>query len=171
MQGKTIVLALATTATGLVAGVFYGFSVAVNPALAYLPDESYLAAMQAINRVIQNPLFAASFFGAPFLLPWATALYAQRPHTRRFWLLAAATAVYWVGGFGVTVGVNIPLNEKLAAFSLAQASPAQAAQARADFAPSWNHWHTIRTLASVAALGLVVAAGLSAAHENTKVYT
>ncbi|WP_426059260.1 hypothetical protein [Hymenobacter sp. B1770] len=53
---------MATVSTGLVAGVYYGFSVAVNPGLARLPAPAYIAAMQAINDVIQNPVFAASFF-------------------------------------------------------------------------------------------------------------
>ena len=161
MQGKTVVLGLATASTALVTGVFYGFSVAVNPALARLPDPGYLAAMQAINEVIQNPWFAASFFGTPLLLPLATGLHAGRPYSRRFGLLGAATVVYLMGSLGVTVAANIPLNEQLAALPLTQASATQMAQARRDFAVPWNRWHTIRTVASVLALGLVVGAGLS----------
>lgn len=162
MQGKTIVLALATVATGLVAGGYYGFSVAVNPGLARLPAPAYLAAMQAINDVIQNPLFAASFFGAPLLLPLATVLHARRPYGRRFCLLGAATGIFWVGSLGVTVAANIPLNETLAAFSLPTATPAQAAAARAHFAGPWNWWHDVRALARAVALGLAAAACLAA---------
>ncbi|WP_375418109.1 DUF1772 domain-containing protein [uncultured Hymenobacter sp.] len=150
MQGKPIVLALATVATGLVAGVYYGFSVAVNPGLARLPAPAYIAAMQAINDVIQNPVFAASFFGAPLLLPLATVLYARRPYVRRFRLLTAATGLFWAS-LGVTVAANIPLNETLATFSLPNATPAQAAVARAHFAGPWNKWHGVRTLASTLA--------------------
>jgi uncharacterized membrane protein len=159
MSFINIILWSAIVSTGLVAGVFYGFVVAVNPALARQPDGAYIATMQAINDVIQNPLFAASFFGAPLLLPLAAVL-QRKPYPRRFHLLVVAAAIYLVGSFGVTVAANIPLNEKLAAFSLAEATPAQLAVARQQFAAPWNYWHAVRTWASVAALVLVVAAGL-----------
>jgi len=161
MQGKPIVLALATVSTGLVAGVYYGFSVAVNPGLARLPAPAYIAAMQAINEVIVNPVFAASFFGAPLLLPLAAVLHAGRPHSWRFRLLVAASGIFLVGSLGVTVVGNIPLNDTLAAFPVATATPAQAVAARARFAAPWNRWHTVRALASTLALALAVGACLA----------
>lgn len=66
MRGKTLVLALATITTALVAGVFYGFAVSVNLAFARLPDATYIMAMQAINEAIVNPFFAVSFLVRPF---------------------------------------------------------------------------------------------------------
>lgn len=166
-RGRAMVLALATTTTALVAGVFYGYSVSVNPALARLPDRQYLAAMQAINEVIQNPLFAASFFGAPLLLPLATVLYASRPASRRFGLLSLATVIYLVGSFGVTVAANIPLNETLARFPVLTASLDQAAAMRAGFAEPWNRWHDVRALASTVALILAVGACLMPAGSQS----
>ena len=168
MRTTTIILALATTTTALVTGVFYGFSVAVNPGLARLPDAPYIAAMQAINDAIQNPAFAASFFGAPLFLPLATVLHARRPFSRRFILLAGATGIYLVGSFGVTVAANIPLNETLARFSLQTASAAQAAAARTAFAGPWNKWHDIRTLASTLSLLLAISACLSSETSGSK---
>ena len=166
MQGKLIVLALATASTGLMAGVYYGFSVAVNPGLARLPAPAYIAAMQAINEVIVNPVFAASFFGAPLLLPLAAALYAGRALSRRFRLLVAASGVFLVGSLGVTVVGNIPLNDALAAFPLATATPEQAAEARARFVRPWNRWHDVRALASALALVLSVGACLATSKSH-----
>jgi uncharacterized membrane protein len=145
------VLALATASTGLVAGVYYGFSVAVNPGLARLPAPAYIAAMQAINEVIVNPLF----------LPLAAARHAREARARRFRLLLAASIIFWVGSLGVTVAGNIPLNDALAAFPVATATPAQATEARAQFVGPWNRWHSVRTLASAVALALAVAACLA----------
>ncbi|MBJ6109673.1 DUF1772 domain-containing protein [Hymenobacter sp. BT523] len=167
MQAKPIVLTLATASTGLVAGVYYGFSVAVNPGLARLPAPAYIAAMQAINEVIVNPFFAASFFGAPLLLPLAAALYAGRPQVRRFRLLVAATGVFWVGSLGVTVVGNIPLNDRLANFPVANTTAAQADDARAHFAGPWNRWHNVRALASTLALTLAVGACLATPRSKT----
>jgi uncharacterized membrane protein len=159
MQLQKLVLGLAVGTTGLVAGLYAGFAVAINPAFAQLAAQPYVAAMQAINVVIVNPWFAIGFFGAPLLLPLAAWLH-RRAHRQR-WQLVAATLVFWVGSLGVTVLVNVPLNNQLAAVQW-QRAPATAVQAaRAHFAPAWNRWHTVRTLASVAAFGLAVAASLA----------
>ena len=158
MQSRNLILALATGTTGLVAGVYYGFEVAINPAFARLADRPYIEAMQGINTAIINPLFALGFFGAPLLLPLAAGLH-RRVAGRRFWLLAA-TGTFWVGSLGVTVVANVPLNDQLAAFPASTATTTQAAAARAAFAGPWNRWHSVRTVATVAALGLALAACL-----------
>jgi hypothetical protein len=59
-----LTLAGATLTTGLIAGVFYAYAVSVNLGLAAQPDAAHVAAMQAINERIQNPVFFLSFFGA-----------------------------------------------------------------------------------------------------------
>ena len=57
MKLEDILLIIAGTLVALIAGLFFGFSVAVNRGLHRLKDSEYLAAMQSINEVIQNPLF------------------------------------------------------------------------------------------------------------------
>src|SRR5215510_625162 len=47
---------------GLIAGLFFAFSVAVMQALARLPAAGGIAAMQSINSAILNPL-SRGFFG------------------------------------------------------------------------------------------------------------
>jgi uncharacterized membrane protein len=111
---RTLTLAGATLTTGLIAGVFYAYAVSVNLGLAGQPDAGYVAAMQAINERIQNPLFFLSFFGAVLFLLAALAAHSLRPRSSRFWLVALASALYVGGGFLLTVVVNVPLNEELA---------------------------------------------------------
>ena len=48
---------------GLIAGLFFAFSIAVMQALARLPAAGGIAAMQSINSAILNPLFLAVFLG------------------------------------------------------------------------------------------------------------
>jgi uncharacterized membrane protein len=48
---------------GLMAGLFFAFSVSVMKALARLPSGAGMAAMQSINVAIINPVFLAAFFG------------------------------------------------------------------------------------------------------------
>jgi uncharacterized membrane protein len=65
--GRALTLAGATLTTGLIAGVFYAYAVSVNLGLAAQPDAAYVAAMQAINERIQNPVFfsASSALSCP----------------------------------------------------------------------------------------------------------
>lgn len=152
-------MAAATTAA-LIAGFFYAYTASVTRGLARLSDADYLAAMQAINDTVRNPIFAVSFFGALILLPAAALLHAST-RSPRFWWLAAAAALYVVGGFGVTFALNVPLNEQLAALELSSASPRAIASARAEYEGEWNAWNTVRTIASTAALVCVAAGALS----------
>ena len=91
---RALKLASATLTTGLVAGVFYAYAVSVNLGLAVQPDADYVAAMQAINERIQNPLFFLSFFGAALFLLAALAAHYRRPRSGRFQLIALACALY-----------------------------------------------------------------------------
>ena len=52
---------------GLMAGLFFAFSVAVMRALGRLPAAHGMAAMQSINVAILNPLFLSVFLGTALL--------------------------------------------------------------------------------------------------------
>lgn len=153
-----VVLVLAVVTTALMAGLFYSYSCSVNPGLAKLPDAEYLAAMQSINRAILNPAFFACFFGALILLPLSAYLNYSQPVTPRFWLLLAATVLYAIGLFGVTIGGNVPLNNMLDGADLSTATTEQLAELRKAFESPWNRWHAIRTWAVIISLVLSVIA-------------
>jgi uncharacterized membrane protein len=150
---RALTLALATLTTGLVAGLFYGYAVSVNPALAEQPDASYVATENAITEKIVNPPFSASFLGAVvFLLAALGAHYSRRPRTGRFWLIAVAAVLYIGGGFLLTTVLNAPMSYQLAAVS--PEAPARVlAEARNAYEDSWNFWHGVRTVFSTLALG------------------
>ena len=59
----TIVTLLAALGCALMAGLFFAFSVSVMRGLARVPAAAGIAAMQAINIVILNPVFGLVFFG------------------------------------------------------------------------------------------------------------
>ena len=96
------------------AGVFYAYSVSVDPGLAAQSDASYVATMQEINERIQNPLFFASFVGAVLFLLAALVLHLPRPRSGRFLLISLACVLYIGGGFLLTAFVNVPMNDQLA---------------------------------------------------------
>lgn len=159
MPIEDIILIIAGTLTGLLAGIFFGFEVAVNGGLARLKDNEYVAAMQNINIVIQNPVFFISFFGPAILLPLATYLHRDTD-SGQFGLLLAASLLYVVMTFGLTVVGNVPLNNQLDQFDLEKASDEEIAEAKKRYQKPWNRLHTIRTIASTAALVLTFVAGL-----------
>ena len=154
-----ILLATATT-TALIAGLFYAYSVSVNAGLGKLSDTAYLSAMQSINREILNPLFFMSFMGTLLLLPLSTFLQYNQSSTR-FYLLLAATLMYGIGTFGVTMGGNVPLNNALDAFNIQAASAEELTRFRSQFEMPWNRLHSIRTVANAIALILVLMASMN----------
>ena len=156
---RTLTLAGATLTTGLAAGVFYAYAVSVNLGLAAQPDTSYVATTQAINERIENPLFFASFFGALLLLLATFAVHFPRPRLGRFWLVALACLLYVGGGFLLTVFVNVPLNEQLAAVD--PSAPVQVlSEARDAYEGPWDFWNSVRTMFSFLAFVALVGACL-----------
>ncbi len=156
---RALTLAGATLTTGLIAGIFYAYACSVNLGLAVQPDAPYVAAMQAINERIQNPVFFLSFFGAVLSLLSALVAHSPRPRSRRFWLVALAAVLYVGGGFLLTAFVNVPMNEELARVA-ADASPGDLARARAGYEGPWDFWNGVRAVFSILAFLALVCACL-----------
>ena len=139
---------------GLMAGLFFAFSVAVMGALARIQPPEGIAAMQSINRVILNPLFLLVFLGtaAVCLVVAVTSLW--RWHEAGAACLLVGAMLYLVGTFVVTMLFNVPLNNALDA-----AAPAGADSARlwADYLSTWTAWNHVRTITSTAATAALVA--------------
>ncbi|MGO4338475.1 DUF1772 domain-containing protein [Labrys sp. KB_33_2] len=142
---------MAAVGSGLVAGIFFAFSNFVMPALGRVAPASGIAAMQAINVTVINPGFMLAFMGTAVLC-LGLALGSW------FWLgdwsgklLLAASLVYLVGCVGVTMALNVPLNDALAA---AQPETAQASELWQRFLVDWTFWNSVRTAASTVAMML-----------------
>lgn len=159
MTIANFVLVLAALATALMAGLFYAWSCSVMLGFARLPDSKFVSVMQATNRAIQNPIFFAAFFGAPVFLIISTVLHYNQ--SLRFTLLLAATAIYLIGTFGVTIFGNVPLNNTLDRFDLESAGVEEIALQRANFETRWSNLNTIRTVSSTLAMILIVIACLN----------
>ncbi len=161
MSLENIVLVIGGTLTGLFAGLLYAFNVATVPALRSIKGTQHIAAMQAINDKIKNPVFFLSFFGPTILLPLAAYLHRDGS---QFPFLVAAAALHIIGGNGVTIAGNIPLNDRLDKVDVSQLSEAEADRIRKEFqgpGTPWMRWHAVRTLAVIAATALVFIVCLS----------
>ena len=133
---------------GAIGGVFFGFSSFVMRALASIPDEAGIAAMQRINVVVLNPVFLGTFVGTAVVGAVAAVLATSSwSAPGSAWLLGAAV-LYVVGCFGVTMRFNVPRNERLA--RLAPTS----SEARAywpAYVREWTFWNHVRTVAALTA--------------------
>jgi uncharacterized membrane protein len=161
MSFENIILLAAGTLSGLLAGVFYTFNVAIVPALRRVRGTQHIAVMQAINLKIKNPVFFLSFFGPSLLLPLAAYLHRNGS---QFGLLVAASLLHIIGANGVTVGGNVPLNERLDQVEPERISETEADRIREEFqgrGSAWMRLHNIRTIASILATALVFIVCLS----------
>lgn len=143
---------------GLMAGVFFAFSVVIMPALTRLPAAQGMAAMQAINTAVLDRLlglFGLVFLGtgASCLLLGGVALWTwQLPHAP---CRLVGSLLYLIGSLAVTIVFNVPRNEALATTAAdSVAGPAQ----WAEFLPGWTAWNHVRALASLAAATVLTSA-------------
>jgi uncharacterized membrane protein len=139
---------IAVLGCGLMAGLFFAFSVSVMKALARLPSGAGIAAMQSINVAIINPVFLAAFFGTAaasvFLI--IAALLRWRDPGAVYLLIGGA--LYLVGTFWVTVAFNVPKNKALA--RVAPTDP-DGAPLWTDYLSMWTAWNHVRAAAALAA--------------------
>ena len=150
----TSVLTLVTAvACGTMAGVFFAFSTFVMKALARLPANEGIAAMQSINVAAVNSWFLAAFLGtsAACLLVIVAAIIQWTDPSTAFLLPGALT--YLAGCLLVTMVFNVPMNDNLAALS--PAAPDRAARWD-DYLANWTTWNHVRTAASLAASALLI---------------
>jgi uncharacterized membrane protein len=145
-------LLLGLLASALMAGFFYAYSVSVMRGLDATDPLAAALAMRNINALIRTPVFFFGFFGALAFPLVAALLVPQRP----VMLLALAGAVtYGIGAFAVTIAINVPMNDALAA---ATPTVENAATLWRDYTGRWTRWNHVRTLASIIAFALLTTA-------------
>ena len=152
-----VLVGLLALGAGVVGGVFFAFSSFVLKALAQLEPTSGIAAMQRINVVVVQPLFLGVFVGTALLAALCGGWVLLRGPSGTG-LVAVAAAVYGLGSFGVTLGFNVPRNDRLA--KLDASSPAAHAY-WPIYVREWARWNHVRAVASLAASAL---AGAALAH-------
>jgi uncharacterized membrane protein len=135
---------IAALGCALLAGLFFAFSNFIMKALMRIPAPSGIAAMQAINVTVLNPLFFALFFGTAAACALLLFLGWERP------LAVLGAALYLVGSFGVTMVFNVPRNN-----ALARLDPADSVAAWRRYVQEWTWWNHVRTFAAVLAAVLL----------------
>jgi uncharacterized membrane protein len=146
---------VAALGCGLMAGLFFAFSVSVMKALARLPSAEGIAAMQAINVSIINPVFLAVFFGTAAACVLVMIASLLRWHDPGAVYLIIGAALYLVGTFFVTFVFNVSKNNALA--SVQTANP-ESASLWTDYLSTWTAWNHVRTVAALAAAASLIIA-------------
>ncbi|GAA4724189.1 DUF1772 domain-containing protein [Phytohabitans rumicis] len=148
------VLFAATMTTGLMAGVFFIYANAYMPGLGRTDDRTFVGAFQATDRAIINPLFMGLFFGSLVLIGLAALLYLGEGALP--WIVVAF--VLYLVTVGITVAINVPLNDALKAAGDPD-TIGDLARVRKDFNEArWVAWNWVRVVLSTGAFGCLVAA-------------
>jgi uncharacterized membrane protein len=151
----TTISATATLATiGLMAGVFYAFSVSVMRGLDAIDACQAIRAMQSINRKILNPLFLATFTLAPVFAAVTGGLLLWLGETWAAVIFFLAAATYVLGAIVPTATVNVPLNNALDAATVSDDAN-EAARLWSDYSTRWTQWNTLR--AAICTVSLLLA--------------
>jgi uncharacterized membrane protein len=146
--------------TGLIAGLLFGYACSVNIGLHKLSDLGYLSAMQSINQAILGPVFLVAFTGPLIALPVCARLSYQQPPSFAFYCMLAASLVYLIGVFMVTILFNVPLNTLLAKYDLTSVSSPDLVMLRKKIELPWNRYHLIRTVSAIASFILALLSAL-----------
>jgi uncharacterized membrane protein len=154
LQSATIASAVGAL---VVAGVFFAFSNFVMPALARLPAERAVSAMNMINITVLNAGFMTLLFGTALLGMGLTGVSIFRAERINDWPLLVATCVYIAGCIGVTLAGNVPLNDALAT---SVGSSIAATDQWHRYLLEWTRWNTVRSVASCVSGVMFIAAAL-----------
>jgi uncharacterized membrane protein len=138
---STISLYAALVTTGLMAGVYLAFSIAVLPGIGRGDDDTFVSAMRGMNAAILNPVFGL-VFGGPLVFG-IVALVAGLQAGDDVSLIGAGVGIY-LSTLLITGGVNVPLNNRLDS-----TEPPEAA--RSVFEKSWVRWNVVRTVLCILA--------------------
>ncbi len=145
----------ALISAGLMAGLFFAFSVFIIYALAALNHPAGMQAMNAINFVVQRTVLRPLFFISS-VVSLALCLIALgnwgAPGTAA---LLLGGVVYVAGMTGVTIAGNVPLNNALAS---APPNSLPGHTLWLEYCRRWTRLNHVRAIACTAALALFVLA-------------
>jgi len=146
---------LAALGCGLIAGVFFGFSSFVMPALARLRWDRGVRAMQSINVVVLNPGFLGVLLGTALICGGlalsALAAWSEPEAYLRF----AGACSYLVGTIWVTIRYHVPRNGTLSNLA---ADSAEAERFWPEYVAGWSAWNHVRGASAFVAAALLTLA-------------
>ena len=136
---------------GAMFGFFYAWVCSTMWGLDAADPDVAIAAMQAMNASVRNPVFAPAFFGTPAVLAAAALVAWTAAERRAATLFGAAAGLYVLGAMLPTATVNVPLNEALAAVEPPLGGE-RAGEIWQSYSRPWQGWNAVRAAAAGIAL-------------------
>lgn len=154
----TLLYTVSILFSGIMAGLFFAYSVSVVLAFDTLSASAYTTVMKSINEVILNAAFGVTFVGAAVVpIVSAAIVFLSGDWTAQHGqLFVVGVVIYVIGTVAVTMVIHIPMNEYIATWSTVS-PPDDWATVRTRWA-LWNH---VRTIAAVISFVLYLAAIVS----------
>ncbi len=140
---------------GLMAGIYFTFSVFVMRSLDAIEAPAGMLAMQSINRIIVKSFFLPIFFLSSLAgaaLAVIGGLDISAPGALG---MLIGGGLYVIGMFGVTVVGNVPLNNRLEATA---ADGPDGLAMWALYLEQWTRWNHVRTIACTGSLVFLILA-------------
>ena len=150
LQGAALMAA--TLTMGIGAGVYLLYVFAIMPGLGRTDDRTFVGAFQQIDTAIVGPFLLVFFFGPLGFAALAAAVHLGEDDRSALAWIASAIALQLVMA-GITLRVNVPLNDGIkAAGDPSQIDDLAAARERFNEA-RWVRWNLVRALAATVAFG------------------
>ncbi|MEM7069891.1 MAG: anthrone oxygenase family protein [Pseudomonadota bacterium] len=146
-------LNIATLGAGLMAGVYFGFSVFVMHSLDRLGAVQAADAMNSINRDILKSWFMPVFFGSTLLYAALSGIAIFNSDLPGRWLLVAIGLLYVSGMFLCTAIFNVPLNNRLAESTDDENTKSQT---WTHYYLYWTRWNHLRSVCSLVTMVLSI---------------
>lgn len=145
-QAFQISLLIAAFLVTVVFSVAFIFAIVVMPGIGKLDDGEYLHAFQVIDGVIQNnqPAFVTVWIGSVVMILVTMGLGIAELDGPKKAMLITFTVLYMMGQIA-TVGINIPLNNRLQTLDIKCLDETNKRLERQAFEPKWNFWNVVRT--------------------------
>jgi uncharacterized membrane protein len=157
MSLRSFLILASTLALGVFAGFFYTYEVSVMGGFARLPDADFISAMQSVNAAIRNWAFAPGFFGAALLALLTALLHIREWRQPKALLILGSALIYTSGALILTMQINVPLNEWLAAQGPPALMPDPGA-IRVQYEHDWVFWNLVRSIVSCLAFAMMAVA-------------
>ena len=130
--------------SGAIFGFFYAWVCSTMWGLDSTDPRVAIKAMQAMNASVRNAIFAPAFFGTSVALLVTAGLAYWNGLPRIALTFASAGIIYLGGGQVLTMAINVPMNEALAATTVPDTVDA-AGRVWVDYSTRWQFWNQVRT--------------------------
>jgi len=149
----TLLLWTAALSSGLMAGIYFAFSVFIMQAFGRIDTAQAITAMNAINKTILRSLFMPLFFGSSIISLLLIIMGYYHWDETNSELILLAGALYFSGMFICTALFNVPLNNSLAS---QDPNSENAYPVWTHYLKTWTNWNHLRTISALVTCTLCI---------------